>query len=928
MSRPSSPNSKPPRTLDAVFFSRLLGSVNDLVFCVSIDLRQLQYINPVAEKIYGRSLDEIIASERLWIDAVHPEDRSSLEQSLKTLGNQPVEHLFRVVQPSGNIKWLEGRFGVISDDQNQVIGLGGIAKDVTKRVSTERALEEATAVYHSLVESLPINVFRKDREGRICFGNQRYCTSLGRPLEDLLGKTDFDLFAHPLAEKYTLDDQRVVEKGIVFQDVEQHETPDGQKIFVEVLKAPVRDATGNITGIQGMFWDVTERKRAEQALRDAKELAENASKAKSDFLANVSHEIRTPLNAILGMSELLLETDLDVTQSEYIQMVYQSGDALLNLINDVLDFSKIEAGKIELHSNSFDLRDELGDTLKSLALRAHEKGLELTFNVADNVPNRINGDLSRLRQIVLNLVGNAIKFTTKGEVGLTITVQQKDDSNSELLFEVRDTGIGIPQDRVTSVFAEFEQVDSSTTREYGGTGLGLTIASRLVELMNGHMWVESELGKGSRFYFQLPLMAAPDQESGADSERNLSGFGILVVDDNATNRRILRHSLTNWKATCYTAASSKEGLAKLEELRKQNELPSIILSDVNMPQEDGFQFIQQVREVAAYDSIRVVLLSSSSRPGDSYQRRRLGISAQLMKPIKGSELRNTLIATIDAQPEQVTSLPICFDAPEEETTQVAPLRILLAEDNLVNQRLAIGLLQKHGHHVSIANNGKEAVDKYKRGNFDIILMDIQMPEMDGFQATQAIREIEKVQETRTPIIAMTAHAMKGDRERCLQSDMDEYVSKPIRIKTLLDAVQRVRPEASTEQAIPEDVASVATEVTPVGIDWNAALQSVNGDRQLLFELIVVFESDSKRLLDEIRDGIEKEDSIRFRRAAHSLKSSLLHLGAGTASMAARELEMLPQSNSSDESMKSWERLRTLLDQLTPELQQFKNRVVR
>lgn len=921
MNEDSGKSTTTPEPLDAAFFSRLLGSVNDLVWCVSLDLTRLQYINPAAAKIYGRPLEEIIASERLWFDAIHPEDRSKLGSNLRGLGDQVVEQLFRVVQPSGHVRWLEGRFGRIRGEQGSVQGIGGIAKDVTKRVKTERALEEATSVYSSLVESLPINVFRKDRDGRIRFGNQRYCESLGRSLDELIGKTDYDMFSRDLAEKYTQDDRRVLETGQAFQDVEQHQTPQGESTFVEVLKAPVMDSNGEIVGIQGMFWDVTERKQAEQALREAKELAEAASKAKSDFLANMSHEIRTPMNAILGMTDLLLDTDIDPTQREYIQMVHQSGDSLLTVINDVLDFSKIEAGKLELDSNPFDLREELGDTMKTLAPRAHEQGLELVCNIDPRVPGTLIGDCGRIKQLALNLVGNAIKFTPNGEVVLAVKADEIDESKCDLLITVADTGIGIPKDRLTSIFAEFEQVDSSTTRHYGGTGLGLAIASRLTELMSGEIRVESEIGSGSTFSIRLPMRIDRLEYDSLKPHRELKDLKVLVTDDNATNRALLTAMLENWGVSPEVATSADEGLGLLKAASETDRPIQMVLSDVNMPEKDGFRMVEAMRDDPKLESTRVVLLSSSTRPGDAHLRRRLRVDAQLMKPIKSTELIRTLLRAA----ANVSSSNDATAKEVDEPAPIPPLNILLAEDNIVNQRLAVGLLHKNGHTVTIANNGAEAVEKYARGQFDAVLMDIQMPEMDGFEATHRIREMEQASGLHIPIVAMTAHAMKGDRERCLESGMDQYVSKPIRIQTLMDALREIVPKRVVEMEQP---ATAKTPNEPSAVDWGLALQSVNGDRQLLCELIDAFYGDVQRILESMEQAIDRNDRKVLSRAAHSLKGSLQLLGIQSLAEEVARFELDVTESSLDAARVSVDNLRTKISQLTPELNRFKNRVIR
>ena len=427
---------------------------------------------------------------------------------------------------------------MILDAQGEPCAIGAIAKDVTSRVNTERKLEVSKAIYHSLVESLPINVFRKDQLGRLVFCNNRYCETLGRSLDDLIGKTDYDLFDAPLAEKYKKDDLWVLQTGLPFHDIEYHPQGEHEYLYVEVLKSAVTDAEGTRIGIQGMFWDVTDRKKAELALQEAKEMAEAASQAKSDFLANVSHEIRTPMNAIIGITDFLLDSEQKPKDAEYLEIVQQSSHSLLNLIDEILDFSKIEAGKLTLRNAWFDLRDGLGDTLRTLAFRAQYSGLDLIFDVDPSVPIQILADPDRLRQVIVNLVGNAIKFTESGEIVVSVNCCEREDNQVELQFVVSDSGIGISEDKIKTIFHEFEQVDSSITRKYGGTGLGLSIAKRLVSLMGGELDAASAIGEGSQFFFNLVTQYRDGNEPN-DSVFLLNGRSVLVVVGNETQSRNL-----------------------------------------------------------------------------------------------------------------------------------------------------------------------------------------------------------------------------------------------------------------------------------------------------------------------------------------------------------------------------------------------------
>jgi PAS domain S-box-containing protein len=775
-----------------------------------------------------------------------------------------------------------------------------LALEVAERKRAEAVLKDSEALYASLVEHLPVQVLRKNIEGRFLFANRSFCELLGKSVEQIAGKTDFDFFPHDLAEKYRADDARVAESGILFEDTEQYEK-NGQTRYVHVMKSAIRDASGQIIGTQAVFWDVTEQKWAEEHLEQAKLAAEAANRAKSSFLANMSHEIRTPLNAILGMTELVLDTRLSSEQREYMTVIRESGEALLSLVSDVLDFSKIEAGRLDLDRAPFDLHETLGDALKSLAHRAHRKGLELICSIRPEVPVMVVGDSPRLRQVIINLVGNAVKFTERGEIVVAVACLARTDDEVELQFSVSDTGIGVPADKRSSIFGAFVQGDSTTTRRFGGTGLGLAISSRLVELMGGGIWLESEAGRGSSFHFRCKLALPKDEKVEAEHlPPGIVGMRVLVVDDNATSRATLEQMLRNWLIEPISAASAADGLESLRAADRAGQPYRLVLVDATMPGTDGFTLCRQIpREVAPPPKV-VMMLSSGDRPGDISRCEQLCVSAYTLKPIKQSELFDAIVLALGiTEPEEVAS----DAAAPKKPGRLRPLRILLAEDSLVNQKLVIAMLKRQGHHVVPACNGKEAVAAYHAEPFDAVLMDIQMPEMDGLEATAAIRVAEKQSGNHVPIVAMTAHAMQGDRERCLQAGMDEYLSKPIRGRKLFETLETVVGDSLIQEPPPEEYPpqggpmAYCTPGDPPdlaenngSVDWSAALESVGGDRDLLRDVLQTFLDESPRLVTTLRQAIAAQSSDAAMRAAHTLKSSMDYLGARRAFELAYQLE--------------------------------------
>lgn len=702
----------------------------------------------------------------------------------------PDESLDTLIQ---NFKKTAAYQSATTDDRKLLDELVARAGDAERSV---QALHESESLYSSLVENLPIHVARKDLNGQITYANQSFCELLGLNPLQVIGQTDHDLFPAEVADKYRGDDLWVIETGKVFEDVEENPA-SGIMRYYEVRKTPVRSDSDHIVGVQIIFWDVTQRIQTQQALREAKETAESANRAKGNFVANVSHEIRTPLNAVIGMTEILLNTDVDESQRDYLSMVRDSGETLLALINDVLDFSKIEAGRLELDPVPFDLVESLGTTMKTLAVRAQSKSVEFVFRVATDVPSMVIGDALRLRQVIVNLVGNAIKFTEKGEITLTVDLggeeknnqrqvdepedsnhaKQQNDEDVVLRFRVADTGIGIPPDVSGQIFDAFEQADSSTTRRYGGTGLGLAITSQLVKAMRGEIHVESTVDVGSCFEFSAEFGLPTEQPQ--PFSHDLAGQRVLVVDDNQTNREMIYELISQSGATVVCAESGEVGLAKFNDAKNATQEFHLVVTDIAMPDMSGYELVKQVREENRPEP-KVIVMTSGIGRDDMAWCRKMEVSAHLLKPIKRSELFDAVERTLVGNATQ----PIHLGNVQSNEQELRSLKILVVEDSPVNQKLAIGLLERENHRVSLANNGHEAVLAYKSQTFDLVLMDIQMPKVDGLEATKLIREMEQDSGKRVPIIAMTAHALPRDRARCMEAGMDGYVTKPIRVNEL------------------------------------------------------------------------------------------------------------------------------------------------
>ena len=821
-----------------------------------------------------------------------------------------------VATTHNSLQWTFG--GVLALYACGLIGLTVVVQRLRASAAAERALSQERHLFRCLLDQLPESIYFKDAQSRFIRVNKALAQRLGvHDPHEFQGKSDADFFSPEHAQPALADEREMMRTGQPLVGIEERETwQDGRERWVLTTKMPLRDPNGQIIGTFGISRDITARKQAEEELRQANDAAEAAARAKSEFLANMSHEIRTPLNGIIGMTELALGTPLNAEQREYLGLVKLSADHLLTVINDILDFSKIEAGKLDLDQTDFNLRDMLDDTLATLANRAHKKGLELACQVAESVPDALCGDPHRLRQIVVNLVGNAIKFTEEGEVVVGVHSQPADSGQIELHFAIRDTGIGIPPEQQHKLFQAFTQADMSTTRKYGGTGLGLTISARLVQMMGGRIWFESAAGQGTTFHFTAKLTPAsgPVARPPQPPIEKVRGLSVLAVDDNATNRQILQEMLRNWGLVPTVVDSGAAALTALEESAQRGQPFGLVLTDAMMPGMDGFTLAETVLANPKWRSATLMMLSSAALHEDAARCKELGVAAYLTKPLRQSTLLDAIMTALG--PRLATHLAPSPAAAAPAARSGRTLKLLLAEDNAVNQKLAVRLLERAGHTVVVAENGKQAVAAMSREAFDAVLMDVQMPEMDGLEATEVIRRGEQATGGHVPIIAMTAHAMKGDRERCLDAGMDGYLTKPLQIEallTLLDQIGLTEPACSTAGSNTADSARA-------GFDPQQALKHVQGDLALLKELVALFLEECPKHLTAIRDAIGSGEALKLQQAAHTLKGSAAVVTATEVQTAAESIEAAAREQRWDEIRQCWQELEQAVNRLRPALQ--------
>ncbi len=887
-----------------------------------------ELMNPAYAKMHGYSIEELQGLSVL--NLVAPEVRADLPERIRLIhetGHQVFETLH--IRKDKSIFPVLIDATAIKDKNGKVLYRAINIQDITERKQSEEVLNVEQILMNNLMNNLPVQIYFKDHKSRFIRINKTQALRLG--FDDpaySIGKTDFDFFSEEHAQQAYEDEQAIIRTGEPIRKEEKETYADQPDKWVLTTKIPLRDKNGKIIGTFGTSTDITDRKRADEVLLKTNQQleksisqantlaleAEMANIAKSEFLANMSHEIRTPMNGVIGMTGLLLDTNLDEEQQRYAEIIRSSGETLLTLINDILDFSKIEAGKMELEMLNFDLQSLLDDFGSALAIRAQGKGLEFICAADPEVPALLQGDPGRLRQIITNLVGNAIKFTDQGEVAVHVHTVSKSEDEVELLFSIRDTGIGIAADKVDLIFNKFTQADTSTTRQFGGTGLGLAISKQLAELMGGSIGVKSKPGQGSEFWFTVRLKLQPEGSlSKLPAPANLHGVRILVVDDNATNREILYVRMISWGMRPMEKPDGHSAFQAMISAWEENDPFQIAVLDMHMPEMDGAMLAKMIKGDKRLEKTPLVLLTSLGERGEARRFESMGFAGYLVKPLRHTDLFNVLSATLATFSEtgaayqiMTENHPIVTRHSAREFQRISidtRKRILLVEDNIINQQVALGFLKKYGLKADAAADGVEALKSLENIPYDLVLMDVQMPVMDGFEATRRIRDIHsKVLNHSIPVIAMTANALQGDREKCLEAGMNDYISKPIEPQRLAEVLENwLSDKNNLDISLTQPSEMSRAEESPVEIsgknliavfDKPALMQRLMGDEDLAKTIIKTFLDLIPVQIQELKSCVENKDVSGAELRAHTIKGASANLGGDALRAAAYEVEKL------------------------------------
>ncbi len=865
-------------------------------------LADRMYLGEHWAEMMGEAPHETFLSAEEFTALIHPDDLPMMTREIEPVYSGKTELYsveYRAKRHDGEWIWVHAHGKVVERDASGMpIRMTGTSADVSARKAAEEALHKSETKLRTLYDSTSDAVMLLGETGFFdC--NTATLTLFGCESREVFCRQAF-LDLSPLKQPGGVDQPEGIDSamlanmhiGIAKQsghhnfDWQLHRLDNGQVFDAEILMNAL--ALDDNRVLQVAVRDISERKQAETLLQQAKSAADQAAKAKSDFLANMSHEIRTPMNGIIGMTELALDTDLNPEQKEYLGLVKYSADSLLAIVNDILDFSKIESGKMELDSVEFSLPDMLSQATRSIALRAHQKGLELLLQIAPDIPAMLRGDPGRLRQVLINLVGNAIKFTERGEIVVKAQLAETQYSTDKIVLQlsVKDTGIGIPKEKFQAIFESFSQADTSTTRKYGGTGLGLTISTRLVEMMQGRIWLESEIGQGTTFFIEVEMALGAEQVAPQFELGRLKDLPVLVVDDNQTNRLLAMELLQRWGMRPQSVASGHEATFELERAKAANDPYQLLLLDVQMPDMDGFSVVEYLRERPELVAAPIMMLTSEGQRGDATRCRELGIAAYLLKPYSQVDLFDAIMSTLGLV--NVKNAPLVTRHTLKNNK--VNLKVLVAEDNKVNQTLAVRLLEKFGHRADVAENGLIAVNKWQSGDYDLILMDVDMPELNGYAATKKIREEESLSGKHIPIVGLTAHAMSGAREECLAAGMDGYLAKPIDTEALwieLEATVTTRPESvsQTERLQPDPFAPAYV------FNRSRALALMDNDIELFTEMVKIFLVDCPSYEVKLSAAITRQDQKEIRHFAHTIKGMLSVFSVAQLAEVAERIEL-------------------------------------